>query len=323
MRLALWYHKCTGLRSAYFIVPKGLIGMEKQKLQIQRMRARRKRKIRRMTSAVLILCTLIALIFFSIQGLNHLFSQGVLSSLHNQTANSRAESGDLLTALHNAAKSDSRVASIVDNIGAYPNDLLVLLIRNPETADFVLHYPQQKNSTQAVFITQAEKGKGVPLLLQWDERWGYARYGDSIIALTGCGPTCLSMVVIGITGDVSANPKKVSQFSESRGYVVSGSGTDWELFTNGAKSYGLEAKELPLSESAIIDEIENGHPVICGMKPGDFTSTGHFIVLCGYQNGSFSVHDPNSKERSARGWDYQTLQGQIKVLWAYSKRGIK
>lgn len=39
------------------------------------------------------------------------------------------------------------------------------------------------------------KTGGIPLLLQWDERWGYKNYGDNIMAINGCGPTCLSMVV--------------------------------------------------------------------------------------------------------------------------------
>ena len=43
-----------------------------------------------------------------------------------------------------------------------------------------------------------------PLFLQWDPRWGYTEYGeDSFLGLSGCGPTCLSMVLYYLTGDKS------------------------------------------------------------------------------------------------------------------------
>lgn len=39
----------------------------------------------------------------------------------------------------------------------------------------------------------------IPALIQWDERWGYAPYGsETIIAVSGCGPTALSMVISGL-----------------------------------------------------------------------------------------------------------------------------
>jgi len=54
------------------------------------------------------------------------------------------------------------------------------------------------------------------------------------------------------------------------------------------------------------------------MKPGDFTTAGHFIVLTKTENGQIKVNDPNSRSRS-RFWDYETLAKQIKNLWAFSK----
>ena len=53
------------------------------------------------------------------------------------------------------------------------------------------------------------------------------------------------------------------------------------------------------------------------MLPGDFTTSGHFIVIDGYDSTGFTVKDPNSAERS-RSWSYDRLAGQIAVIWAYS-----
>ena len=45
---------------------------------------------------------------------------------------------------------------------------------------------------------------------------------------------------------------------------------------------------------------------------------GHFIVIYGYDEEGFLVHDPNSRLRSEEEWTFQTLYPQIKNLWAYS-----
>lgn len=86
-----------------------------------------------------------------------------------------------------------------------------------------------------------------------------------------------------------------------------------------AAAYGIYCNELPLSESRIFQSLESGSPIICSMRPGDFTKTGHFIVLAGTEDGKIKVNDPNSKIRSAQLWDYKTLEGQIKNLWKFSK----
>ncbi|MFA6308996.1 MAG: C39 family peptidase [Clostridia bacterium] len=229
------------------------------------------------------------------------------------------EKTDTISQLQQISKSDGQIESIIKNISRYPDDLIKSLIKNPEMLNFVLHYNDKKDSNEVIRLTNDEINAKTPLFLQWDERWGYSKYGDDIIALTGCGPTCLSMVIVGVTGNVSANPREVAKFSAKSGYYVLNKGTDWGLLTTGAKVYGLTAKEIPLSESVIIQEIQNGHPIICCMGPGDFTTTGHFIVIYGYENGCFLIHDPNSIERSSKSWNYNAIKNQIRNLWAYSR----
>ncbi len=65
--------------------------------------------------------------------------------------------------------------------------------------------------------------------------------------------------------------------------------------------------------------LKKGNPIICSMGPGDFTTAGHFIVLVGVEEGKIKVNDPNSKERSSKLWDYETLEPQIKNLWVFEK----
>ena len=81
---------------------------------------------------------------------------------------------------------------------------------------------------------------------------------------------------------------------------------------------GLTVKELPLVKKKMVNALENGHPVILALGPGDFTSTGHYVVLTGYSDGFFSVNDPNSPIRSQKRWTYEELEGQIRNIWEIS-----
>ncbi len=201
----------------------------------------------------------------------------------------------------------------------YPQELIDLWERNEEARDFVVDYPKYKDRKWEIDLSKEAEQDGIPLLLQWDRRWGYEAYGSSMIAVTGCGPTCLSMVYIGLTGDDSMNPKKMAAFSEKKEYYTE-NGTSWDLMTKGAEALGLSAEELPLDENRIRQCLLDGEPVICSMGPGDFTREGHFIVLTGVDGeGKILLHDPNSRRNSEVSWEYERLAGQIKNLWGFQK----
>lgn len=215
------------------------------------------------------------------------------------------------------ALTNGKVREVMAHADQYPAELLELLKNNEETADFVLGYPEKKDAPPAETIGEVTAGE-IPLLLQWDERWGYCIYGDDMIALNGCGPTAVAMVAAGLTGDNTVTPYKVAQFSAENGYYAGDSGTSWTLMTEGAQQFGIRGEEMGLSEDSVISALESGHPIICSMRPGDFTTTGHFIVLTGVEDGKIRVNDPNSRIRSEKLWDYSRLEGQINNLWEFT-----
>lgn len=215
------------------------------------------------------------------------------------------------------ALTNGKVRQVMAHADQYPAELLELLKNNEETADFVLGYPEKKDAPPAETIGEVTAGE-IPLLLQWDERWGYCIYGDDMIALNGCGPTAVAMVAAGLTGDNTVTPYKVAQFSAENGYYAGDSGTSWTLMTEGAQQFGVRGEEMGLSEDSVISALESGHPIICSMRPGDFTTTGHFIVLTGVEDGKIRVNDPNSRIRSEKLWDYSRLEGQINNLWEFT-----
>lgn len=168
-----------------------------------------------------------------------------------------------------------------------------------------------KNTNQSPKISN-----GIPLLLQTNSQWSEIPYGNSTIGISGCAPTCLSMVT-SAKGNTEATPDKIAKFSEDNGYYVEGTGTKWTLMSDGAKEFGLKVKELALDENLIARELQNNHPIICSVGPGDFTIEGHFIVLTAYENGEIHVNDPNSAENSEKVWSYDRLAPQINAMWVY------
>ena len=162
-----------------------------------------------------------------------------------QSLDGQTISSETLSQLRELAKEETQAKYILKNLEDYPSGLLSLLARNTETLDFVAGYPQHKNDAPADTVGEVTKGE-FPLLMQWDMRWGYATYGDGLMALNGCGPTALSMVICGLTGDNTITPYTVAQYADNQGYYVDGVGTSWDLMRTGAEHFGLTAKELPL-----------------------------------------------------------------------------
>lgn len=231
---------------------------------------------------------------------------------------------EILEKLDNLMLSQSdisdKVQFIKDNQQAYPENLIKLISKSPEAIDFAVEYPFKRgeSDSKVVDISDDYTEGEIPLFLQWDDRWGYVSYGDDIIGLDGCGPTCLSMVAVGLTGNVKWTPVRVARMSMSNGHYVEGQGTAWTLMYEGCKQMGLEAKVIGLSEEEMAAELIAGRPIIASMAPGDFTDAGHFIVFTEYKDGKFYVNDPNSRKNSATGWEYDRLKTQIKNMWSYT-----
>jgi hypothetical protein len=151
----------------------------------------------------------------------------------------------------------------------------------------------------------------IPLFFQFDARWGNASYGSSTIKSAGCGPTCLAMVVVGLTGK-NVTPKNVADWSVANGHRAEGQGSYWSLMTEGGRYYGLKVEAISRKNpSRIAQELSNGNPIIAAMGPGHFTKSGHFIVLRGLDSeGNVYVNDPASAERSKKTWSLGIICGE-------------
>ncbi len=288
----------------------------------EQMRRKKKRRLRRKIKRIctiflmlLILFTAVWMIVFSLKKLNIIPNN---KNFEIEKPVQRTEE-EVRSKLEEMAEKHKEYKEILEHYEDYPEVYLAALANNPEMLEYVKGYLDQQDTSDAK-LTKKEKKEDFPLFIQWDKRWGYHSYGTSSIGISGCGPTCLSMVIYGLTNNELATPDKVARYSQEQGYYIEGTGTSWDLMTEGASSFGVTGTELLLEENAMKRELDAGHPIICAMREGDFTAAGHFIMIRGYDKKGFIVNDPNSRARSEKQWTYEELNGQIKNLWSYFSR---
>lgn len=282
-----------------------------------RRRRRRRRKIRH---SVIFLCSSIAVIVFVA------VESRMITSGDGGTNRYDVEAGN--NTYDNAVIENSKISeknkiqnnqSMLDDImnsTQYPKQLKELALKNEEALEFVYDYPAEHVKEHTIDLTEEASMDSVPLFVQWDKRWGYEKYSGNFFAASGCGPTTLSMVVVYLTHDREASPIAVAKYSKEAGYSVDGSGSSWTLISEGCRHYGVKAKAVALDESRMKAELDEGHPIVVNVGPGDFTDTGHFMVITGYDDEGFSINDPNSIEKSGKRWLFKNISSQIRAVWS-------
>lgn len=221
---------------------------------------------------------------------------------------------ETLARLQILATYDNRFQDVIERLPGMPELTGFELSINPELLEFALNWPGDPQAHAS--FTAAEAGGDEPLLMQYDQRWAYVPYGSGPMAFNGCGPTCLSMVVLHFTGNPDATPDRTAKWALDNDYYVTGSGTKWTMFSEGLRDWGVGSKELPLWKGSILSALDKGNWVVMCMKKGNFTIYGHFIVVSGYTDEGFQVMDPFSRARSSILWRYEDIEDQISNLWA-------
>lgn len=212
-----------------------------------------------------------------------------------------------------------KILYMVQNYKKYPIDILKYVNDDIDRFDYGYKYPKRKNKEYTKDLKEKEV-KTLTHLLQWDTRWGYQYYGEAPISKTGCAPTCLSMVLSYLKQDPSLTPSYIAKYSEKNDFYVKGAGSAWNLLPAISKKVGVGCTQIQVSKNDITKALKEKHPVILSVNPGDFTRTGHFIVLKGInKDGTIQVLDPNSKKNTKKSWKINTLLKQTAAAYEFYK----
>lgn len=281
---------------------------------------RRRRRHRKILRFIIFSCSIIAVAVFVAVGSRMITSgDGGTNKYDVEAGNNTYDNAVIENSKISEKNKIQNEQSMLDDImnsTQYPKQLQELALKNEEALEFVYDYPAEHVKEHTIDLTEEASMDSVPLLVQWDKRWGYEKYSGNFFAASGCGPTTLSMVVVYLTHNRDASPLAVAKYSKEAGYSVDGSGSSWTLISEGCRHYGVKAKAVALDESRMKAELDEGHPIVVNVGPGDFTDTGHFMVITGYDDEGFSINDPNSIEKSGKRWLFKNISSQIRAVWS-------
>jgi hypothetical protein len=236
---------------------------------------------------------------------------------------------------------DEQLAQIAKRANEYTDErLLQLALDEPEAVGFVANYLDADKSSSA-YTDSVTKGS-VPKLFDWDERWGYVTYGDGPIAVTGSGPTTLSMAYMGLTGLNNMTAANFASLDTSSQTSTSGTSTSGSSSSNGSSSTsgstssdgttssdstttstgdsaldamikmatgaGLTASQLSVSSSNLTGYLSETSVIAVHLKANSLTDDEHWALAVGVDSdGSVILFDPTSSSISERTWAAGTI----------------
>lgn len=162
------------------------------------------------------------------------------------------------------------------------------------------------------------KAGSMPHLYQTDPVWASQPYAGTDVRTAACGPTSLTMVYVYLTGKTDLDPASMAAFADEHNFAPTGA-TEWRFMTEGASLLGLKSTAVSPNRASVTSALKSDKPIICSVSPGDFTSTGHFIVLKSIdERGMVEVYDPNSALNSTKRWPIDRILAQTDALWCFS-----
>lgn len=164
--------------------------------------------------------------------------------------------------------------------------------------------------------------------LQTDPRWknhNYSAKGErKTIGSSGCGPTAAAMVIATLKNK-SVTPVTTAEWSMAHGYKAFNQGTYYTYFVPQMSAYKITCKKLNASNlygkssstahTEALNALKKGDWVIACMGKGNWTSSGHFILLYGYENGYVYINDPASTKATRVKNTWALFAKQVKYMW--------
>lgn len=168
-----------------------------------------------------------------------------------------------------------------------------------------------------------EQNITMPLILQKDERWSSAHYGtgeeDETLGTNGCGIASLAMILSSLEGK-KAEPSEILAWAGDH-YYVPGQGTSWEIFQAFADHYGYSCEGMT-DPATIQNRLTAGYPLVLSVGAGEFTATGHILVVTSADAGAhqlrvFDPNDSSQKNHYKKLYDFSEVMGQTNQAWVF------
>ncbi len=222
-----------------------------------------------------------------------------------------------------ACKNDRFVG---DYHGYNGDGLDIIISREYNRGDYGVATDQTYHSRDEV-IADLEKLNKIysdyPGFTYYNQNLYLENYKYDSIQVAGCCPTSFAMVATYLTGEDVLPTDVIGAFQPY--CYESGTDVTGNCFPDVASQYGLTPKMLDWHNPDVLKaELEANHPIILNVSAGDFTNSGHYIVLLGIdKDGNVIVADPNSVSNSTRTYSLDRLISQTHEIdaaaWSFSK----
>ena len=211
---------------------------------------------------------------------------------------------------------NDKLASIAANANLYTDQgLLELALEHPEAIDFVAAYPEAEK--EALPYDESITEGTVPELYNWDSRWGNVDFVGRPLAITGSGPTALSMAYMGLTGKNDRSPADIAQAVTEAELATGDSMMSADYLTGAAEELGLSLESYVSNGENLSQMLDSGTYLLIEAKAGTLTDTAHWVLLVTEnEDGSVVVYDPTSPEVSEHPWAPATLASSCDTLYA-------
>lgn len=217
---------------------------------------------------------------------------------------------------------DEKLAAIAASADRYADQgLLELALTVPEAIDFVASYPDAEKVAQPYedAVTQGD----APQLWCWDSRWGSVDYAGHPLAVSGSGPTAVSMAYMGLTGKNDRTPADIAQAVTEAELATGDSAMSADYLQSAAEELGLSYANYVSNGDNLSQMLDSGTYLLIEAKAGTLTDTAHWVLLVTEnEDGSVVVYDPTSPEVSAHPWAPATLASCCDTLHALSASDV-
>lgn len=227
-------------------------------------------------------------------------------------------SEELTTQLADRLDQDEKLAAIAASANRYEDpELIELALNVPEAIDFVASYPDAEKVAQP-YDDAVTKGTA-PQLWCWDARWGAVDYAGHPLAVSGSGPTVVSMAYMGLTGKNDLSPADVAQAVTEAGLASGDSAMSADYLSAAAEGMGLSYSSYVSNGDNLSLILDSGTYLLIEAKAGTLTDMAHWVLLVTEnEDGTVTVYDPTSPDVSAHPWAPATLAASCDTLHALS-----